>query len=726
MTQEPWYRRCVRWGQTNITEIDPTRYDIDWWREQWRRTEVQGVIVNAGGIVAYYPSRYPLTHYAEHLGERDMFGEVVAAAREEGLAVLARMDSNRVHEPFYVAHPDWMARDAEGEPYRAGEMYVTCVHSPYYDQYLPAVLREIAARYRPDGFTDNSFSGPNRHHISYSPYAARAFKEATSLDLPRRPDWDDPVYRRWIEWSYQRRLEIWDLNNEAAQEAGGPDCLWLGMTGGHVLGQGASLRDYEAICARSEIVMLDFQSRPAHGGLKQNGEVGKLVHGLLGWDKVIPESMAQYEHAARQPFRVASKSVPEARLWMVEGFAGTIQPWWHHIGAYHEDRRQYKTPLPLMRWHAKHESYLLRRQPVATVGVVWSQRSNDVYVREAGETRFHQPWQGITQSLVRARIPYLPVYVDHIARDAEMLSTLILPNVGALSDAQCQAVHRYVEQGGSLIVSGETAMYDEEGQRRPEMALSDLLGVRILDAAHGSVEPVPSGWSDWRQHSYLRLHPERRAAVDGPQTGQEPPLAGARHPMLAGFDETDILPFGGRLQLVEAGEGTTVPATFIPAFPTYPPETAWMRIPDSGLPALVLAERANGARTAYLAADVDRCFGRDHLPDHATLLANLVRWAAGDTIPLAVKGGGYVDCHLYRQQGRMILHLVNLTGTDTRPMYEFVPVGPLQVRVRLAEDVSGGACRLLVAGGQVPLSVEAGWARFEVGRIVDHEVAVIE
>jgi hypothetical protein len=34
----PWYRRTLRWGQTNITEIDPPRYDIPWWREYWRRT----------------------------------------------------------------------------------------------------------------------------------------------------------------------------------------------------------------------------------------------------------------------------------------------------------------------------------------------------------------------------------------------------------------------------------------------------------------------------------------------------------------------------------------------------------------------------------------------------------------------------------------------------------------------------------------------------------------
>jgi hypothetical protein len=48
----PWYRRAYLWGQTNITEKDPVRYDIDWWRGYWKRTQVQAVIINAGGIVA--------------------------------------------------------------------------------------------------------------------------------------------------------------------------------------------------------------------------------------------------------------------------------------------------------------------------------------------------------------------------------------------------------------------------------------------------------------------------------------------------------------------------------------------------------------------------------------------------------------------------------------------------------------------------------------------------
>src|SRR5438477_7333894 len=146
----PWYRRTIRWGQTNITERDPARYDIEWWREFWKRTALHGVIINAGGIVAYYPSKFPLHHRAEFLNGRDLYGELAKAAHEDGLAVLARMDSNRTAEDFFRAHPDWFARNASGEPYRAEDKYVTCVNSAYYDEYIPSVLKEIIERTHPE------------------------------------------------------------------------------------------------------------------------------------------------------------------------------------------------------------------------------------------------------------------------------------------------------------------------------------------------------------------------------------------------------------------------------------------------------------------------------------------------------------------------------------------------------------------------------------------------
>lgn len=655
---DPWYRRVRRWGQTNITERDPVRYDIPWWRSYWKRTAVQGVIVNAGGIVAYYPSQFPLHHRAEFLNGRDLYGELARAAHEDGLAVLARMDCNQTAEDFYKAHPDWFARDASGQPYRAADKYITCVNSPYYDEYIPGILREIIQRSHPEGFGDNSWSGLGRDSICHCDNCARKFRASSGKPLPARKDWNDATYRQWIQWNYARRLEIWDLFNKTTKEAGGDHCLYVGMNSGSITGQSRSFRDMQEICRRAEFLLLDHQARADESGFQQNGDAGKLVHGLLGWDKVAPESMAQYQ-AGRPTFRVSAKPAPEARLWMYEGIAGGISPWWHFIGAYEEDRRGYATPEPVLRWHKEHEEYLYNRQPVASIGVVWSQRNTDYYGRDDAAEMVDAPYRGVTQALLRARIPYLPVNAGHIEREAGGLSALVLPNVGALSEAQCAAIRRFVEAGGGLVASGASSLYDEWGDPRADFALAGLFGVHAPGPDYGRKAATRNSL-----HTYLRLSPELRARIPGPEAGDEPAVAGERHAVLAGFEETDILPFGGALERLRTDPGVTIPLTYVPPFPVYPPETAWMRQPKTDIAGLVL-NTPGKARVAYLAADLDRRYGRDNLPDHGNLLANLFRWAAGNRIPLEVRGAGLIDCHLYRQPGRLILHLVNLSNEGT-------------------------------------------------------------
>jgi hypothetical protein len=167
--------------------------------------------------------------------------------------------------------------------------------------------------------------------------------------------------------------------------------------------------------------------------------------------------------------------------------------------------------------------------------------------------------------------------------------------------------------------------------------------------------------------------------------------------------------------------GATVPLTYVPPFPTYPPETAWMRQERSDIPALILSEHG-AARVAYMPADIDRRYSREHLPDHANLLANVIRWAVKDQMPVRVEGPGLIDCHMYRQGTRTILHLVNLTSAATwrAPLEELIPVGPLNVRFQAPLK---GTARFLVAG--TTTSVRPGQT-LVVGPVLDHEVIVVE
>lgn len=715
----PWYRRATRWGQTNITEADVKNYDIPWWRKYWKRTAVQGVIVNAGGIFAYYPSKFPLHYRAAGLGDRDLFGELADAAHDDGLSVIARMDSSKAHENLFQAHPDWFGSDSSGQPFRSGDLYLTCINSPYYDQFIPQILEEIIERSHPEGFADNIWSGLERSTICYCKYCRDGFGKA----LPTSHDWNDGVYRDWIEWNYTRRIEQWELNNKITRAAGGVDCLWIGMNGAGVADGNSTFRDIREISRRSEIMLLDNQSRSDATGFSENALAGKTIGNLLGPDKIIIESMAMYQHG-RPQFRYSAKSAAEARTWMLTGFAGGIGPWWHHVGAYHEDRRAYQTAEPLMNWHADNQQYLVNRKPVASVAIGWSRRNTDYFGRDDTDDLVAQPWRGFTQALINARIPLVPVHLDDFDPADEEISALILPNIGSMSDSQIAAIRRFVGRGGALVASGQTSLFDEWGDPRADFALSDLFGVSGGKPVERAAR-VPRVGNDLpAAHSYLRLTPELRAAVDGPMRGDEPKITGQRHPILASFNQTDILPYGGAPSPLRVDPQAKVLMTYIPPFPSTPPESSYMRTSHTDIPGLVIRE--GGSRVAYLAADIDRRFALYNFPDHGDLLANIVRWAAGDSIPLNVDAMGMFHCELYRQENRLILHVVNLTNPAAwrAPMREVIPSGPVRISLRIPSGIAGNRCIALVSGKEI--SIQRGaTAQFQLDSIADHEVLVI-
>jgi hypothetical protein len=75
-----WYTQPMRWGQVNLKEDDPLTLDINFWADYWKRSRLDGVTLNAGVSVAYYPTQIPLHRRARFLDDRDTFGELVRAA----------------------------------------------------------------------------------------------------------------------------------------------------------------------------------------------------------------------------------------------------------------------------------------------------------------------------------------------------------------------------------------------------------------------------------------------------------------------------------------------------------------------------------------------------------------------------------------------------------------------------------------------------------------------
>ena len=156
----PWYSVMRRCGQINVNERDPLTLDPDVWMDYWASLKVDAVLLNGGGILAFYPTRVPFHHRSQYLGSRDLFGEMVAAAKKRGLRVVARMDCNFAYAEALRAHPEWFERNADGSPRTHEEctwLYKTCMFSSYFTEQMPAIYREIASLYPVDGFFTNGW-----------------------------------------------------------------------------------------------------------------------------------------------------------------------------------------------------------------------------------------------------------------------------------------------------------------------------------------------------------------------------------------------------------------------------------------------------------------------------------------------------------------------------------------------------------------------------------------
>jgi hypothetical protein len=92
---------------------------------------------------------------------------------------------------------------------------------------------------------------------------------------------------------------------------------------------------------------------------------------------------------------------------MISGIAGGIQPQWITLPLITRTAGYTTATGPVMRWAKQNEQVLVDRQPIASVGVLWSQRNTDFFGRNEATDLAYAPFTRFMHALVRARIPLL-------------------------------------------------------------------------------------------------------------------------------------------------------------------------------------------------------------------------------------------------------------------------------------------------------------------------------
>ena len=692
-----WFDRPMRWAQLTLVENDPGQYDPKFWLDYIRRVRADAACLSAGGCVAYYPTKIPLHYRSAWLKDSDPFGELVAGCRKMGLVVVARTDPHAAHQDVFDAHPDWIAVDAQGRHRRhwaSPEMWVTCTLGPYSFEFMTQVTREIVALYQVDGIFSNRWAGSG---MCYCEHCQKNFRAACGMDLPRSNDPQDPARRNYILWRQQRLFELWKLWDAEIRKLN-PHARFIPNTGGGALSE----LDMKRVGELAPTLAADRQARRGLMPPWANGKNVKEYRAVMGRKAIVGIFSVGVEEAYRWKDSVQSEA--EIRLWVADGIANGFRPWFIKFSGTLYDRRWLRVVEDIYQWHYRAERYLRNEEPLARVGLVYSQQSAAFYGGERAREKVEDHILGMYQALIEARVPFEMVHDRMLeAAHIDRFKPLVLPNVAALSDTQCEQLRAYARRGGSLLATGETSLYDEWGRRRKNFGLAEVFGARFNGRLEGPM-----------RNSYLRL--EKDAAT------------GRFHPVLKGLEDAGRIINGvWRVDASPAGMYPNPPLTLIPSYPDLPMEKVYPRQPRTDIPGVFLREAGN-SRVMYFPWDIDRTFWEVLCVDHGVLLRNAVEWATNEEQPVTVAGPGVLDVTVWRQKESLTVHLVNLTNPMMMkgPLREAIPVGPQKVRLKLPAGARAKKVQLLV-GGVTPRVEEAGgYLALTVPSILYHEVVAVD
>lgn len=648
-------------GEGYLASFDPVRY-----AENVKRSGATVAYLSAGSCLGlkHYPTDVGLRHKE---AERDIFGQTVAECRRRGLKVIAYTNTWAT----FVAdeHPEWQTVYADGHRRRDRMRFGTpCINQDAYVSYVCAHVKELISRYRPDGLWVDMIG------ICAPVCFCEACRRKYGKPLPRVIDLNDPEFYSYLDFkakSVQRYLEA----VRAAAKSVDPDVT--------VAYQTAFLRH-------------PLKYGMSHGGFAASDYLaGDFYTGRAGVNAIC---RMLYKVADDRPFEfMTSRCVDLEYHTMNKDIRALLRQFYASmmlggaflfIDAIDPDGRMYDEfydeIAEVARLRAQYEPFLdPADKPLREVAVYYNfaswlspgDQGKSVDVMDG--LYLYNRLEKISDTLCKAHIDH-DLISDKNLSELKRYKVVILPSLGALSRAECEAICQYVADGGRLYVSGDASLRDGGGHLQDNFMLCDVFGADYagrFDVSPCYIAPAkdaPAGLFG----RYTRKHPHmlREAFV------KVKPHAGAR--VLA----TVTLPVSDRTDHLHFSSAISDPP---------------MR--ETDFPALLEQQYGRG-RVVFSTG----CIELDPIADNEALFLSLLHRLL-EQARVTVQAPSCVDHVLYEGEGMLKLHLLN-----HQELYPAIPIRDITVcvqlpagqRVRSVRDALGGEVEWQLQNGKLTLKAD--------------------
>ncbi|QNL51905.1 hypothetical protein H8S90_10175 [Olivibacter sp. SDN3] len=674
-----WKRNNLRVIQTNLPDFTAKNIEPKAFVEQLVAASANTLIINAGGIMAFYPTSLPY-HYRNPYAADHMLADIIDRCHQWDIRVIVRVDFSRLHKTVFEQYPDWCYLSADGQRMFNDDIYVVSINAPYVQEKSFEIINEIIGRYPVDGIflnmpgyqTANAYKG-QYYGIDHNPHDQARFKSFSGgLDLPKKEDGKDPVFRKYQAFK-QMTLNKWAEKLHTLIKTKNPAI---------------------AICTYSDqyvdIIRHESQSNTSLPYWPYTASDN--VSNAMG---SYPEHIVSNASIQQVSFQSRFNSVgpEEVRIRLYENIANGSGLDVSMMGEFNHsaDPRNFQVIRDVYRFHQQNEGYYGNYQSLAKILVLspaaWAHG-------EAGEE-----YRGIQLMLKEAHIPFDVMERRRLNAQEDRLSqyeAIIVPGTPSFDSVDLKALSAATESGVSILATGPSFI-----QHRS--FLKERFGASVVETDYDAAG------------NYLMIDD---TTVFTKMDGQR----------------QVFLNYTAGLYTFDSAVSTYLP--ILSKGRPGPPEIVGGHEPTD-YKGLGVAG-TNELKHALMPLSIGRLYYLKGYEQHKQLFLNtltaiypqaqdLIKTNAPEKLEIVFKQYAHnnaVNSSSGFQKNGHILHLINLTGFNGNTYFKPYDLSNIVIECSLKDEPS--EIHLLKSSQQIDFTWKDGKLHFTIPKIVDYEAVVIK
>ncbi|HEY5562754.1 MAG TPA: alpha-amylase family protein [Clostridiaceae bacterium] len=696
MANTYWYNKQLRMVQTVLRETDIINYDADKVVAYLDSVRANCIIVNGGGVVDFFPNTLELSNVNPFMTKENMLGDLVKKAHEKDIKVMVRVDFRGVDKARYEMKPHWFTLKEDLSPKLNPQgLYPPCYNSEYANEHGVRYIKNIMTLYDIDGVWENSVGfgvGP-----CYCMRCRKKYKKDLGKAIPKGTDYYSKDFDEYRVWKAKCADDHLRLLRDSVKSFG-EDKAFCAEIFGMFHAKGTKDTGIDLYNAKEHFDFLVSPTFLTVHNPKSNYDILSYGASSIRFMKAIhrdKQAVMLYGNNGTL-WRYVKDPTVESKIWLWEGVSVGANFWncmfnGQYPGGTYDNRNAYMEK-EIYSYLEDNEAILGNQIPAQDIGIYFSKATRDYFGSDDEDKDGYGVYiKGVERVLLENHHQYSFIPdIDFTLEKIKSLKVLILPNCACISNEHIETIKSYVKEGGGLIASYETSLYDERGNKREDFALGELFGL-----------------------SYTGI--KKDTAMDSYQWIED-----KNHPVLEGITDTSLVINGGNtLICTKENKDYTSVCSYIPQIYNQPPEKAWIREMQTEFPTIIAGRYGKG-RVIYFSNEQDKLCHTNGHEDYTTIYNNSIKWAGKGRLSISSNAPESVHVALTnnnKNEGQYVLSLVNLTSAPRRPIKEILPVYDLKIELKLGKKLAD--YKVLKSQGRIEVTYEDDIIKIFVEKLQD-------